>query len=142
METFAIVVSTAVLCISLWAFAGEDSACAIGCGTAAAQSTHATCTVTDGGAETFECSPDAGGTCNWNTNESVLVQCDQDVYLNHTAGGTATSLDFEWLFSADRDPVVLHLYKDDKAISCLAKSSHAKCKFGKSNRPSPCKNNP
>lgn len=124
------------------AFAGEDVACAIGCGTSTANSTHATCTVTDGGSETFECSPDAGGTCNWNHGDTVLAACDQDVYFHTADGGSATSLDFDWQFSANGDPVPIYLLKDEKGISCLAVSAHAKCKFGKTYRPKPWKNNP
>lgn len=138
MRSSAIVAAT--LLIPAVSYAGEDAACAIGCGTVSPNSTHSQCRMPDGG--TYECAPDAGGACNWDTNDTVIVQCDKDVYLNSTNGKRASSLDFEWRFSVDSAPIIIHLYSKDRSISCLAKKAHSTCKFGKSNQPKPWKNNP
>lgn len=125
------------------AWASEPVVCAYGVGATTEIHTHkAACDPGDGGAN-YVCVPDAGGTCSWNKGSTVLVQCDQDVYIDTTTtgqvAGTATSFDQRINFSANNDPYPIYLDANDQNISCLAVSTAGTCKFITTKRAKPWK---
>jgi len=126
--------------MGLVAWASEPVVCAYGVGTSTAIHTHkAACDPGDGGS--VVCTPDAGGTCTWNKGSTVMLQCDQDVYVdsstsNNTAG-TATSFDQRINFSANNDPYPLYLDAPDQNISILGVSTAGVCKVMTTKRPKP-----
>ena len=127
--------------VGLVAWASEPVVCAYGVGTSTAIHTHkAACDPGDGGSN-YVCVPDAGGTCTWNKGSTVMLQCDQDVYVDSTTAnntaGTATSFDQRINFSANSDPYPLYLDAPDQNISILAATTAGSCRVMTTKRPKP-----
>lgn len=124
------------------AWASEPVVCAYGVGTSTAIHTHkAACDPGDGGS--VVCTPDAGGTCTWSKGSTIMVQCDQDIYLDSTTTnntpGTATSYDQRINFSANNDPYPVYMDQSDQNMSVLSVSASTTCKFMTTKRPKPWK---
>lgn len=119
------------------AWASEPTVCSFGVGTTTAVNTHAQCLgqLSDGGSD--QCNGDGGtpGQCNWGFGATVLVQCDQDVYLNDTDGGTASAQSTRIDFSVNSIPEQRDLDPKDRGISVLAVSTQGTCKFMTTKRP-------
>lgn len=90
------------------------------------------CTITTDGTSKTTASPTTG-TCSWVAGSTVLVQCDQDVYLDSTTVGvtapTASSADTLYSFSSNKDPIPVYLEPRDKVIAVTQVSVAGTCKF-------------
>lgn len=73
------------------------------------------------------------GTCTWVAGSTVLVSCDQDIYLDSTTVGVtppvASSADQKLVFTSNQDPVPVYLEPRDKIISVIWVTVTGTCKF-------------
>ena len=74
------------------------------------------CTITTSGSSANTSSPTTG-TCSWPKGATVLVQCDQSVYLDSTSvlgvAPTASSSDELVDFASNKDPKIVYLNNQD-----------------------------
>ena len=119
-----------VALVSMWAtyaLAAEPVVCSVSIGT---------------GAATITSSP-TSGTCTWASGSTVLMACDQLVYVNSTSPTktgvptTATSADQLLDFASNKDPYPIYLDAYDKHISMLAATTAGTCKFMTTKRRKP-----
>lgn len=103
------------------------------------------CTITTSGTSANTSSP-TSGTCTWDYGATVLVACDQDIYIDSTATGkkgapapTASSADQYIGFVANRDPYPVYLNDNDKHIAVIQVTTAGTCKFMTTLRPKPWK---
>lgn len=90
------------------------------------------CTITTSAASQVTSSPTTG-TCSWVAGSTVLVSCDQDIYIDSTTVGitppTASSADQKLVFTSNQDPVKVYLEPRDKVIAVIWVSVAGTCKF-------------
>lgn len=90
------------------------------------------CTITTDGTSKTTASP-TSGTCSWVAGSTVLVSCDQDIYIDSTTVGvtapTASSTDQRLNFSSNMDPVPVYLEPRDKVIAVTQVTTAGICKF-------------
>lgn len=90
------------------------------------------CSITTDGTSKTTASP-TSGSCTWVAGSTVLVQCDQDIYLDSTTVGltapTASSADQKIAFTSNSDPVLIYLEPRDKVIAVTQVSVAGTCKF-------------
>lgn len=90
------------------------------------------CSITTDATSKTTASPTTG-TCSWVAGSTVLVQCDQDVYLDSTTVGitppTAASTDTLFSFSSNKDPIPVYLESRDKVIAVTQVTTAGTCKF-------------
>lgn len=110
---------TAFLAFAVWA--SEPVVCSVAIGTGAATTTSAPTT----------------GACTWAKGATVMLACDQKVYIDSTLGGTATSADQVIDFASNADPYLIHLDNADQHISLLAATTAGTCKFMTTKRRKP-----
>lgn len=90
------------------------------------------CSITTDGTSKSTASPTTGS-CTWVAGSTVLVQCDQDIYIDSTTTGvtapTASSSDTLLAFSSNKDPVPVYLEPRDKVIAITQVTTAGTCKF-------------
>ena len=90
------------------------------------------CSITTGAAAVPTSTPTTG-TCTWVAGSTVLVTCDQDIYIASSTilgvAPVATSSDMPIIFSANQDPVFVYLDPKDTVISVIQKTVAGTCKF-------------
>lgn len=90
------------------------------------------CTITTAAAAVSTAAPTTG-TCSWQAGSTVLVSCDQDIYIDSTTTGVtppvASSADQKLVFTSNQDPVPVYLEPRDKVISVIWVSVAGTCKF-------------
>lgn len=105
---------------------------AIGAAQPAPAAEPVVCSITTSAASQVTSSPTTG-TCSWQAGSTVLVSCDQDIYLDSTTVGitppTASSADQKLVFTSNQDPVPVYLEPRDKVIAVIWVSVAGTCKF-------------
>jgi hypothetical protein len=90
------------------------------------------CSITTDGTSKTTASP-TSGSCTWVAGSTVLVSCDQDVYIDSTTSSnvapTASSADQKLVFTTNQDPVPVYLEPRDKVIAVTQVSAPGTCKF-------------
>ena len=90
------------------------------------------CTITTSGSSAVTSAP-TSGTCSWVAGSTVLVACDQAVYLDSTTTASvapvASSADQLIDFASNKDPYPVYLEPRDKVIAVIQVTVAGTCKF-------------
>lgn len=102
------------------------------------------CSITTSGtsANTSSCT---SGSATWEMGATVLVACDQSVYIDSTnptprnPAGTPTASSADQLidFASNKDPYIVYLNPGDKHIAVIQVTTAGTCKFMTTLRPKP-----
>lgn len=102
------------------------------------------CSITTSGtsANTSSCT---SGSATWLNGATVLVACDQSVYIDSTnpspgnPNGTPTASSTDQLidFASNKDPYIVYLNPGDKHIAVIQVTTAGTCKFMTTLRPKP-----
>lgn len=98
------------------------------------------CTITTSAASANTSAP-TSGSCSWPKGANVLVQCDQDIYIDSTATSpavpTASSADELVAFASNKEPKIVYLNSQEQHIAVIQVTTGGTCKFMTTLRPKP-----